>query len=146
MSLNTQRLKELAKPRNEQAKKRDQERRMNREWLTYSQDIALALHYYMRVNEMTQRELADKLGVSPVYVVKLLKGGENLTLETICKLQNVLGESLINVVKPYEQAHVIQLVQPYEPVEKVCSMIYYKDLSNRTLFQKSSTRMVTCCG
>ena len=72
MAINTERLQELAKPRNERAQRRSRERSENRAWLTFSQDIALALHYYMREKEMTQRELADKMGVSQAYVVKLL--------------------------------------------------------------------------
>jgi len=144
MAINTERLQEIAKPRNERAQRRSRERRENRAWLTYSQDIALVLHYYMRVNEMTQRELADKMDVSPVYVVKLLKGGENLTLETICKLQDVLGENLINVARPYEQSHIIKLAKPYEPVEPVHSDVYRKALSDRALFQKGNTRMLAC--
>ena len=61
----------------------------NREWLSLSQEIALAIHYYIRKAGLTQKELAEDLNVSPAYVAKLLKGGENLTLETICKIQHV---------------------------------------------------------
>lgn len=57
--------------------------------LSLSQEIALAIHYYIRKAGLTQKELAEDLNVSPAYVAKLLKGGENLTLETICKIQHV---------------------------------------------------------
>lgn len=143
MAINMERLQEIAKPRNERAQRRIQERRESRAWLTYSQDIALALHYYMRVNEMTQRELADKMGVSPVYVVKLLKGGENLTLETICKLQDVLEENLISVARPYEQAHIIKVAKPYDASDDVeFSPIYSKDISGKNRYQRVNVRMV----
>ena len=33
-----------------------------------SQEIALCLHYYLRKTGLTQKELADKMGVSAVYV------------------------------------------------------------------------------
>lgn len=142
MAINTKRLEELAKPRNERAHRRFEERRMNREWLTYSQDIALALHYYMRVKELTQRELAEQLGVSAVYVGKLLKGGENLTLETICKIQQVVGEQLISVFKPYETPSVIRLAKPYVASEDVeVSQIYFKEIKPRNRFQQVSPRM-----
>ena len=110
MGFNIDKLKEIAVPRSEAAKESARTRRENREYLRMSQDIALCIHYYLRKSNMTQKELADKLGVSPVYVGRLLKGGENLTLETICKLQNVLGQDLISVAKPYVATQIISLV------------------------------------
>ena len=67
-----------------------------------SQDIALAIHYHLRQSGMSQKSLAEKLGVSPTYVAKLLKGNENLTLETISKVQEVIGRELVSVCRPYE--------------------------------------------
>ena len=143
MAINTERLQELAKPRNERAQRRSQERRENRAWLTFSQDIALALHYYMREKEMTQRELADKMGVSPAYVVKLLKGGENLTLDTICKLQDALGENLMNIARPYEPARIIKLAAPYSASDDVeFSQVYSKDICEKNRYQRANARMV----
>ena len=110
MGFNIDKLKEIAVPRSEAAKESARTRRENREYLRMSQDIALCIHYYLRKSNMTQKELADKLGVSPVYVGRLLKGGETLTLETICKLQNVLGQDLISVAKPYVATQIISLV------------------------------------
>jgi transcriptional regulator with XRE-family HTH domain len=72
-----------------------------------SQEIALCLHYYLRNAGLTQKELADKMGVSAVYVGKLLKGGENMTLETICKIQNVICENIVTIAKPYVSTTVI---------------------------------------
>ena len=46
---------------------------------------------------MTQRKLAEKMGVSPQYINKVVKGKENLTLETIAKIEDVLGITLIEV-------------------------------------------------
>ena len=50
----------------------------------------------------TQKAFADMLSVSPAYVGKLLKGNENLTLETICRVQTVIDEDLISIHRPYE--------------------------------------------
>ena len=131
MAINMQKLAELARPRNERAAQRALERKANREWLTYSQDIALALHYYLRKNQMSQKDLAEQMGVSPVYVGKLLKGGENLTIETICKLQRVIGEQLINVIKPYNMVNYICLAAPYvASARSEDSAVYKKKLSS----------------
>jgi transcriptional regulator with XRE-family HTH domain len=76
----------------------DAELRMkNRKWLRYSSNIArriLALKG--QDNNAFQAELANTLGVSPQYISKIVKGKENLTLETIAKLSTALGVELIS--------------------------------------------------
>lgn len=101
MNFNIEKLDKIAKPRSEKATGRARLRKENREWLRLSQDIALAIHYYIRKSDMTQKDLAVEMNVSAAYIGKLLKGGENLTLETICKIQHVIGERIISVAKPY---------------------------------------------
>ena len=44
---------------------------------------------------MSQAKLAEVVGVSPQQISKIVKGHENLTLETIYKLSRALGEELI---------------------------------------------------
>lgn len=107
MGFNLEKLAEMAKPRSDKAPEVVQRRRDSREWLRMSQDIALCLHYYLRKMKMTQKDLSEKLGVSPTYVGKLLKGQENLTLETISNLQRVIGQELISVFHPYEYKDVL---------------------------------------
>lgn len=102
MKPNLEKLSAMASARTEEAKMRAEKRKANRTWLKMSQDIALAIHYYLRKSGNTQKDLADKLGVSTAYVTKLMKGNENLTVETICKLQDALGEELVTVCRPYE--------------------------------------------
>lgn len=113
MTFNPEKLAAIAKPRSEEAKEKARFRKENRDWLRMSQEIALCLHYYLRKTGLTQKELADKMGVSAVYVGKLLKGGENLTLETICKIQKVICENLIIVAKPYVSTTVISFPVRY---------------------------------
>jgi len=69
----------------------------NEAWLDISFSIALMIGRWLRANGMTQKELAERLGYSPQYVSKILKGSENLTLETITKIEKVLGIKLIEV-------------------------------------------------
>jgi transcriptional regulator with XRE-family HTH domain len=60
--------------------------------------IAIKLNRILRQREMKQNQLADLLGVSPQQVNKILKGRENLTLDTIEKIEMVLGIELITVL------------------------------------------------
>jgi ribosome-binding protein aMBF1 (putative translation factor) len=74
-------------------------RQENKYWLDVSSDIALAVLRTLRKTGMTQRDLAERMGCSPQYISKVLKGSENLTLETICKMEKVLQIKLIET--PY---------------------------------------------
>lgn len=100
MTFNIEKLNQISKPRNAEAAEKARCRKENREWLRMSQDIALNLHYYLRTTGKTQKDLAAQLGVSAAYMSKLLRGTENLTLETICKIQDVTGEVFVKITNP----------------------------------------------
>ena len=72
----------------------------NKKWLSYSSNIALrVLAALEESEEMTQKSLAEKVGVSPQYINKVLKGQENLSLQTIAKLSEALNMELITFPK-----------------------------------------------
>ena len=75
-------------------------RRKNARWLRYSAMISLKVRDRMSQIGMTQVVLAERLGCTQQHISMLLKGKNNLTLETIAKLEealdfNIIGESLI---------------------------------------------------
>lgn len=70
----------------------------NRAWLRKSANIALEILEALGKKGMNQSELAEKLGVSRQQVSKILNGQENLTLETISKLELALGLKLGRVM------------------------------------------------
>lgn len=72
--------------------------RENRAWLDRSAQIAMMVYSTLRAKKMTQKALAKLIDVSPQYVSKLLKGSENLSLQTISKLEAVLDITLIDVI------------------------------------------------
>lgn len=70
----------------------------NKNWLRYSQKIAnVVLSALSLKKDFTQKDLAEKLDVTPQYVSKLLKGQENLTLKTIAGLEDALGVQFLNI-------------------------------------------------
>lgn len=71
------------------------QRKINEAWLKKSQDIALKILLELKEKDLTQSELAITLDVTPQYVNRIVKGLENLTLETICKIEVALGVELI---------------------------------------------------
>lgn len=44
---------------------------------------------------LTQKSLAEKMGCSQQYVSKILKARENLSIETLCKIEMALELSLL---------------------------------------------------
>lgn len=71
------------------------ERQANKEWLRYSQMIAMKMLDRMEELGLTQKKLAERLGCSQQYVSKMLRGRENLSLETLCKIENALDLQII---------------------------------------------------
>lgn len=74
------------------------QRRDNREWLRKSQAIAARVLESLRSQSITQKQLAEKMQISPQQVSKILQGQENLTLQTIAQLEAALGITLVYVL------------------------------------------------
>ena len=79
---------------------------------------------------MSQKLLAEKLDVSPQQVSKILKGTENLTLQTITQIETVLGIKLIYLLSI---SHTENLVIP----TKKTKTDYFKTVSNKTTLQST---------
>ena len=61
-----------------------------KDWAQYSQWIAAAMSL-----GLTQKMLAKKMNCTQQYISKVLKGKKNMSLETICKIENALGIEII---------------------------------------------------
>lgn len=64
-------------------------------WLPYSRKIAIKTAMAMKRQNISRSDVASRMGCSPQYVSRLLKGEENLSLETICKLENALNVPIL---------------------------------------------------
>ena len=69
----------------------------NEVWLEKSAFIAIKILRAIRDQGISQKELSETMGVSAQYVNKIVKGNENLSLETISKLEAALGIQLIEI-------------------------------------------------
>ena len=70
-------------------------RRDNWSWLQHSQKIAVKVLLQMKQQGLTQKGLAERMNCTQQYVSKILKGKENMSLETLSKLEDALDISLI---------------------------------------------------
>ena len=97
-------------------------RRENRRWLRYSGFIALTVMNRLDQIGLSQKELAERMHCSPQYISKLLKGSENLTLETISKLEECLDLDLVKSALSYVDGYgmqepVVHMVAEPDPPE-----------------------------
>ncbi len=58
-------------------------------------DIADALDSYIDENELSMEQVSDKLDKPKSYVESILWAQANLDLETICKLEEMIGKGLL---------------------------------------------------
>ena len=72
-------------------------RRENRAWQKHAQIIAVKVLRALRTQNIQPKQLAEMMGVSPLQISKILKGQEDLTLQTIAKLSQHLQINLISV-------------------------------------------------
>ncbi len=97
-------------------------RRNNRYWLRYSQYMAMIVLDRLDELGLTQKQLAERMGCSAQYISKIMKGSENLTLETIAKLEASLDLDIfkrVSVLKGKYEAEVpsIRYVAESEELE-----------------------------
>lgn len=67
----------------------------NDSWLRYSQEIAMQMLDRMEELSINQNQLAERMGCSWQYISKVLKGHENLSLETFYKIEKALDISIL---------------------------------------------------
>lgn len=84
----------------------------NKKWLRRSQAVALTVLRSLRAQGLSQKDLAERIGVSAQLINKWVKGKENFTFETIDKLETALNIELMDVVN-YE-THSLSRTQKVE--------------------------------
>ncbi len=64
-------------------------------WVQYSQRIVAVMSERMSELGLTQQMLAEKMNCTQQYISNVLKGRKNMSLETICKIENALDIEII---------------------------------------------------
>ena len=61
-------------------------RQENETWLRWSRRVALCIVDYMQENSLTRSDIAEKLGVSPQHVSRILSGNTNFSFKIIAEI------------------------------------------------------------
>lgn len=69
-------------------------RMANKSWLRFSKKIAMMLDKMEELG-LTQKSVAERMGCSQQYVSRVLKGTENLSIETISKIERALDLEIL---------------------------------------------------
>lgn len=111
---------------------RNKERIKNRARLRESQQIALKVLTKLDELGWTQKKLAIEMGVAPQQITKIVRGTENLTLETQVKLQEILD---IPVLATYYERIMDELVAAitFEDTEKYTAPDYEPSVADTSL-------------
>lgn len=70
----------------------------NKKWIDQSSKVAINVLETLRVKGLSQKDLAKKMNVSAQQVNKIIKGKQNLTFETVGKLETALEISLMKII------------------------------------------------
>lgn len=95
MKFNVDKLKQISRPMTPSEQQEIEDRKDNREWLALSVQFALSVRQILRTENISQTELASRMGVSCAQITKLLSGKENVGLQTIAKVEKALGCKLV---------------------------------------------------
>ncbi|MCF0072309.1 helix-turn-helix domain-containing protein [Dyadobacter sp. CY261] len=97
-------------------------------WLTGVQiEVFNLLNTYMEENNLTQRQVAEKLNVSPSYVSQILNGNFNFTISKLIELALLVGK-----------APIIQ----FETIEQILKAEAIQMKAERTLKRKKSADLI----
>lgn len=107
---NKEKFLSLVSPANKETLESVRFREENKAWLRESKRIAFKVLKALKEQGLSQKDLAQQMGVSPQYVNKLVKGKENFTLETQVKLQDILDIPLLaSYYEEQEKQHSVQM-------------------------------------
>lgn len=134
-------LNALAEPASAKAVNDAKWRRENKDWLAKSFDIALGVLTAMKAKGWNQKKLAEEMDVSEQQVSKIVKGKENFTLQSISKLEGVLGVRLMqtSLLENVQVANFSAIQKPFS----VVSNKGYTTIQSKTTQSLNSTGELT---
>jgi len=91
--------------------------RANKKWINQSSKVAINVLEALKQKGLSQKDLAKKMNVSAQQVNKILKGQQNLTLETISKLESALEISLIEIIDLKADQKIVNISNTKERIK-----------------------------
>ena len=90
----------------------------NKKWIDQSSKVAINVLEALNQKGLSQKDLAKKMNVSAQQVNKIIKGKQNLTFETVGKLETALEISLMEIIDYKPVTEIKTNSTQIKPVEK----------------------------
>ena len=128
METNREKFNKIATTINTSILEEIQFRNANREWMRRSNRIAAKVLMALKEQNLSQKRLANRMGVTPQYINKLVKGKENFTLETCTKLEAFLGIQIYHdSIKENKSIIYADYTSSYQKRYDTLNQFYYSD-------------------
>ncbi|OYU79737.1 MAG: hypothetical protein CFE23_12595 [Flavobacterium sp. BFFFF1] len=105
----------------------------NEEDLDVAFSIAVKILRAMKTKNLSQKQLGELFDVSPQYISKLLKGKQNLTINSANKFGRLLGIKLLEVPKDFD-------VQPKKVIFKYIYMDHPVEISKLSSYARNQPK------
>lgn len=115
---NKKKFLDLVSSKDEKTLEKIKWRNANRQWLQDSQKIAFKILYKLDQLGWSQKDLAEKMEVSPQQINKIVRGNENLTLQSLKKLQEVLNIPLLASYYENKLDIIDDLIKTFKIIEE----------------------------
>lgn len=96
------------------------------------QDFMISVHSSMQKENISKMVLSEKIGCSPAYISKILKGDVNFTIETMVKISRALNTKLcIHLSDPNDSIQWLGVVKTKAiPAQAAMSARWASNLRN----------------
>lgn len=109
-------------------------------FVDYTFDLSSRIQFLLDCNSMDQKDLAKALGKNESEISKWLSGSHNFTLKTIAKIEEILGDKLLEVVNEgrfnREEKVCVYLIKPEQPY-KPSNYNSYRDNAHLKRYSKN---------
>lgn len=139
---NKRTLRDISNGTDNQVLQKIKERNANRKLIRTQGRIALAILLRLEELDMTQTDLANKLGVSRQYVSKLVKGKEKFNSDILVKLEEILVMPIFVQNLPQEKQQLLKeqlwITSKHHEEIEITDEVLINQIGMFSLFNKSS--------
>lgn len=105
----------------------------NKKWIDQSSKIAISVLEALREKGLSQKDLAKKMNVSAQQVNKIIKGQQNLTFETVGKIEDALEIPLMEIIE-FKSANEIK-------TKEAIVQAMQETISDKIAIEKTETKL-----
>lgn len=102
----------------------------------YADQIGAYLYHLLDRKELSQKDLAKKMGMKPSQLSRYMNGEANINLETIARIELALDEQIISIRKSSRQENVrtvtVEIEEPHlESKEKEFKLYHIQEAESQ---------------